>query len=176
MHSFAIQCASVAAMIAFAVVIDLVTNAKGRSRLYQVRRVANWLTAGGSYVIFYMARYAIVIINTESVRADLGVTPSAYGALLTCGFWSYALCTALGGGVVDRVGGRTALMCGAAGCSAFCAVAGVVLRSRPRFWLLLALNMGNLGCSTLAALAVIRINVDWYTKYAASGSRSSARR
>ena len=72
-------------MVVLAVVIDLVANSKDRTRVYQLRRVANWLAAGGVYVLIYMARYAAVIINTEDTRAMLGTTPSGYGALLSCG-------------------------------------------------------------------------------------------
>lgn len=157
-------CALVAVMILFAVGIDLISSSSDRSRLYQLRRVANWLAAGSAYVLFYMARYAGVVINTASTRAMLGCTPSGYGALLSCGLWSYGVCTVLSGGIVDRVGGRRALMLGAVSCCASCGLAGAMLQAAPSYWLLLVLNVCNLGCSTLAALAVVRINVDWYTK------------
>ena len=164
MSALAFQGASVVVMIALAVVIDLLANAKGRTRRYQLRRTTNWLTAGFTYVLFYMARYAGVIMNTETTRTALGATPSGYGILLSCGLWSYGCCTVLGGGVVDRIGGSRALMLGSAGCCISCGLAGTMLSAAPNYWLLLLLNTCNLGCSTLAALAVIRINVDWFTK------------
>ena len=153
-----LQCALTSAVILIAIVLDLRLNSKGRTVVYQLRRLINWLTAGGTYVIFYMARYAIVIINNEDGRAAFGATPSGYGALLTCGFWSYAIGTVLGGGIVDRIGGRFALIVGAAGCSMCCAAAGMLLQWHPNYWALLLLNACNLACATLAALSVIRIN------------------
>ena len=159
-----LQCASIAATVLIAVALDLYVNSKDRTFIYQLRRLLNWLTAGATYTVFYMARYAIVIINTESGRSALGTTPSGYGALLTCGFWSYAVGTVLGGGVVDRIGGRQSLLVGAIGCCACCTAAGALLLLRPNYWALLLLNTCNLACATLAALSVIRINVDWYTK------------
>ena len=153
-----LQCALTSAVILIAIVLDLCLNSKGRTGVYQLRRLLNWLTAGGTYVIFYMARYAIVIVNNEDGRAALGATPSGYGALLTCGFWSYAIGTVLGGGIVDRIGGRLALIVGAAGCSTCCASAGMLLQWHPNYWALLLLNACNLAFATLAALSVIRIN------------------
>ena len=159
-----LQCASIFAVVLLAVVLDLQMNKKDRTLSYQLRRLLNWLTAGGTYVVFYMARYAIVIVNTESGRAAIGTTPTGYGALLACGFWAYAAGTALGGGVVDRIGGRKSLLVGACGCCVCCTTSGVLLLLQPMYWALLLLNMCNLAFATLGALSVIRINVDWYTK------------
>lgn len=159
-----LQCLAIAAAVLIAVVLDLSVNSHGRTVTFQLRRLVNWLVAGATYAVFYMARYAAVIVNTPSVRSLLGATPSGYGALLTCGFWSYAVGTALGGGVVDKIGGRRSLLVGAAGSCACCAAAGALLLLHPSYWELLLLNSLNLASASLAALSVIRINVDWYTK------------
>ena len=154
MSTLTIQCVAVALILVLAIALDLGLSAKERTTMYRLRRTANWLTAGSAYVAIYMARYAIIVVNTAHVREALGVTPSAYGALLTCGFWAYALCTVLGGGVVDHVGGRNALMLGCTGCAAFLSAAGALFMVHPSFSVLLLLNMANLGCSTLGALSV----------------------
>ena len=145
--------------------VDLRINPTGRTRRYQVARLRNWLAAGLVYVIFYQARYAATISNTHETRELMGVSPAQYGSILTAGFWTYAVWTGLNGHVLDRVGGRRGMLIGCLGCATSCACIAVAMRLRvPPFWAIVLLNSLNMGLASLAALSVLRINVEWYTK------------
>lgn len=66
---------------------------------------------------------------------------------------------------LDAIGGRKGLLIGCIGCAASCVCMGLVAgRPVPSLAALLLLNAVNLGFNSLAALSVIRINVNWYTQ------------
>ena len=47
------------------------------------------------------ARYAATISNTDDMRKRMGVSTAEYGSILTAGFWSYAVWTAINGHWLD---------------------------------------------------------------------------
>lgn len=73
-----------------AIAVDLRVNLVGHSRAYRLARLRNWLAVGLVYMLFYQARYAATISNTDDMRERMGVSTAEYGRILTCGFWSYA--------------------------------------------------------------------------------------
>ena len=155
----------IVAALTAAILADLRLAVPGRSHAYKVARLKNWLAAGMIYVLFYQARYAAAVLNTDAVRATLGLEPSGYGSLLIVGFWSYALATAINGAVVDRVGGRTGLLIGCIGCGVACLLCGLILGQPEASSVAYAtVHMVNMSFNSLAALSVIRINVNWYNK------------
>ena len=68
--------------VVVAVAVDRLHNPLARTKAYQVRRQRNWLAIGVAYVFLYMARYSVVVINTERVRGLLGVSKGGYGIVL----------------------------------------------------------------------------------------------
>lgn len=118
---------SVVFAVGAAMTADWKYNPLGRSAAYQRRRMGNWLAVGWAYVCMYMARYAVVVINTERVRHMLGVTRAGYGGVLLCGFWSYGVFQLINGHALDTAGGKTGLRLGIAGCAFWCGLAGLVL-------------------------------------------------
>ena len=100
-----------------AIAVDLRVNPVGRTSAYQRARVRNWLAAGLVYVLFYQARYAATISNTNEMRERMGCSTAEYGTVLTAGFWSYATWTAINGHWLDRIGGRRGLLVGSLGCA-----------------------------------------------------------
>lgn len=165
--------ASVLVAVGSAMGADWKYNPLGRTAAYQRRRMANWLAVGWTYVCMYMARYAVVVINTEHVRAMLGVTRAGYGGVLLAGFWSYGVFQLINGHALDKAGGKTGLRLGAAGCALCCGTAGLVLYGLrtvgdvPPATMVCALgvfNVCNMACNTLASLSVVKVNSAWYSK------------
>ena len=148
-----------------AIAVDLRANIVGHSRAYQLDRLRNWLAVGLVYMLFYQARYSATISNTDDMRERMGVSTEEYGRILTCGFWSYAAWTMINGHLLDGIGGRKGLLVGCLGCATSCIFMGLVAgRPAPSLAALLLLNAINLGFNSLAALSVIRINVNWYAQ------------
>ena len=148
-----------------AIAVDLRANIVGHSRAYQLDRLRNWLAVGLVYMLFYQARYSATISNTDDMRERMGVSTEEYGRILTCGFWSYAAWTMINGHLLDGIGGRKGLLIGCLGCATSCIFMGLVAgRPAPSLAALLLLNAINLGFNSLAALSVIRINVNWYAQ------------
>lgn len=162
------RCACIGAVVLAllaSIAVDLHVNPVGRTRRYQLARLRNWMALGLVYMLFYEARYAATISNTHEMRARMGVSAAEYGSILTAGFWAYAFSIALNGHRLDAIGGRAALLIGSVGCALSCFCMGCLVREhQPPFVPLLILNVANLGFNCLAALAILRINVNWYGK------------
>ena len=159
--------------VVVAVAVDRLHNPLARTKAYQVRRQRNWLAIGVAYVFLYMARYSVVVINTERVRGLLGVSKGGYGIVLLLGFWSYATFQLVNGHALDGCGGKAGLRVGTLGCGACCALAGLSLfglrtaEHVPPSTSLVALGVfhaANMSCNTLGSLSVVKINSTWYTK------------
>ncbi|KAL1529457.1 hypothetical protein AB1Y20_000404 [Prymnesium parvum] len=161
-----VACVSaIMAAVAAAIAADLLLALPGRSRRYKLARLRNWCATGAVYVLFYQARYAPAVVNTETTRDLLGVSPSGYGSILIAGFWAYAFATAVNGHTVDFLGGRVGLLVGCAGCAASSLLCGVILSlAAPPLGLFGVVHMCNMAFNSLAALSVLRINVNWYNE------------
>eukprot|EP00966_Prymnesium_polylepis_P126994 2937172-Prymnesium_polylepis.1 len=85
------------AAITTAIAGDLLLAVPGRTRAYKLARLRNWLATGAVYVLFYQARYAAAVVNTDAVRSRIGLDPTGFGSILISGFWTYAGATALNG-------------------------------------------------------------------------------
>jgi MFS transporter, OPA family, glycerol-3-phosphate transporter len=145
------------AAIATAIAGDLLLAVPGRTRAYKLARLRNWLATGAVYVLFYQARYAAAVVNTDAVRSRIGLDPTGFGSILISGFWTYAGATALNGSLVDRIGGRAGLLVGCGGCAAACLLCAVIIgmtEPHPRLF----------GAAHMVNMAFNRINVNWYNK------------
>src|SRR6185295_7619547 len=84
------------------------------SPAYRTRRILNWFPLGLTYATYYMGRY-----NFNVVKGDMGkmfhLDKAEMGIIATCGFWTYALSVMFNGPLADRIGGRKAILFGAAG-------------------------------------------------------------
>ncbi len=85
---------------------------------FRQRRTLNWLLAGSMYAFFYMARYNFTAINAHLAdifgwsNTDLGIFDSASTLV-------YGISVFLNGPLADRIGGRRAILFGAAGTAVF---------------------------------------------------------
>src|SRR5258708_1865235 len=84
------------------------------SAAFRWRRFLNWSPLGLPYATYYMGRY-----NFNVVKGDMGkmfhLDKAEMGLIATAGFWTYALSVSINGPLADRLGGRRAILIGAAG-------------------------------------------------------------
>lgn len=70
------------------------------------------------YAFFYMGRYNFSAVST-AVAGQFGWSHSDYGAIISAGLFTYGCAVFLNGPLADRIGGKRAILIGAAGAAFF---------------------------------------------------------
>jgi OPA family glycerol-3-phosphate transporter-like MFS transporter len=156
---------------------------------FRQRRAINWLLAGAMYAFFYMARYNFTAINAYLAdlfgwtNTDLGIFDSAATLVYGCSVF-------LNGPLADRIGGRRAILFGAAGTALFNLIFGFghLLVRHGALWegegkarhvvTPAEINFGMTGSTVIAllvtvwtinfyfqsfgALSIVKINAAWF--------------
>ena len=81
---------------------------------FRTRRFQNWFPLGLTYATLYMGRYNFNVVKND-IGARFHLDKAEMGLVATAGFWTYGLAVALNGPLADRIGGRAAILVGAAG-------------------------------------------------------------
>ncbi len=81
---------------------------------YRRRRGQNWGFIGLLYTSFYMCRYNLPLAN-EAMSRELGFTKANTGAIISTALLAYAFGQIINGLLADRLGGKRAMLIGAAG-------------------------------------------------------------
>ena len=84
------------------------------SRAYRTRRFLNWFPLGLTYATFYMGRYNLNV-SSKTMMDHFHLSKAEFGMIATAGFWTYALSVIFNGPLADRIGGKKAILIGAAG-------------------------------------------------------------
>jgi OPA family glycerol-3-phosphate transporter-like MFS transporter len=84
------------------------------SRGFRSRRGLNWGFIGLLYTSYYMCRYNLSIANL-SISQEFGYTRADMGKIITAALFAYACGLIINGLVADRLGGKKAMLIGAAG-------------------------------------------------------------
>lgn len=134
------------------------------SGAFRARRFWNWFPLGLTYATLYMGRY-----NFNLVKSDIGLRfhldKAEMGLVATAGFWTYGLAVALNGPLADRIGGRAAILVGAAGASLLNLLIGLFFLSEPTTKLLVSLSLLwslNMYFQSYGALSVVKVNSTWF--------------
>src|SRR4030042_168009 len=90
------------------------SNPMNHSDAYRRRRLANWFPLGLTYATFYMGRYNLNVAST-TIMGQYSLSKADWGMIGTAGFWTYAVAVAINGPLADRIGGKKAILIGAAG-------------------------------------------------------------
>src|SRR4051812_41074193 len=85
---------------------------------FRRRRGANWLTLGLTYAAMYMARYNFSFANAR-LSEHYGWSKTQVGVIITAATLIYGLSALFNGPLADRIGGRRAMLTGAAGATVF---------------------------------------------------------
>jgi OPA family glycerol-3-phosphate transporter-like MFS transporter len=128
---------------------------------YGARRGLNWGVVGLLYTSFYMCRYNISIAN-KAISDEFGFTKENMGDILASFFYAYAIGQVVNGLITDRLGGKKALLIGAAG-TIVCNIAFGAASFWGMLWLF-ALLRGIDGYSqSFGAPGFIKINASWFS-------------
>ena len=81
---------------------------------FRARRGLNWAFLGLLYTSFYMCRYNFSIAN-KSISEEFGFSRGEMGYIITTALFAYACGQIINGLLTDRIGGKRAMLIGAAG-------------------------------------------------------------
>src|SRR5437016_8495106 len=81
---------------------------------FRPRRGLNWGFLGLLYTSFYMCRYNLSIAN-KSISQEFGFSRADVGKIITTALFAYACALIINGLLTDRIGGKRAMLIGAAG-------------------------------------------------------------
>ncbi len=81
---------------------------------FRLRRGLNWGSIGLLYTSFYMCRYNFSIAN-PSISKEFGFSHGEIGKIITAAMFAYGCGLIINGLLTDRIGGKKAMLIGAAG-------------------------------------------------------------
>src|SRR6266567_7955266 len=81
---------------------------------FRARRGLNWGFLGLLYTSFYMCRYNFSIAN-KSISEEFGFSRAQMGYIITTALFAYACGQIINGLLTDHIGGKKAMLIGAAG-------------------------------------------------------------
>jgi len=81
---------------------------------FRARRALNWGALGLLYTTFYMCRYNLSIAN-KPISDEFGFSRAQMGQIITAALLAYACGQIINGLLTDRIGGKKAMLIGAAG-------------------------------------------------------------
>ena len=85
---------------------------------FKLRRLQNWFFLGLMYGFFYMSRYNFSAVQA-AVAEQFGWSYSDYGSIISAGLLTYGCAVFFNGPLADRIGGKRAILIGAAGAAVF---------------------------------------------------------
>src|SRR5690349_6713465 len=88
------------------------------TREFRARRVQNWFVLGLMYGFFYMSRYNFSAVQA-AIAEQFGWDHANFGNVVTAGLFTYGCAVFLNGPLADRIGGKRAILIGAAGAAFF---------------------------------------------------------
>jgi len=135
---------------------------------FRARRAQNWVFLGLMYAMFYMARYNLSVADPYLLKA-FGWTKEDLGILKSAGLITYGISVFLNGPLADRIGGKRAILIGAAG-SAVANVVFALLGShlaaggggRAAAVALAFVCAANYYFQSFGALSIVKINAAWF--------------
>src|SRR5438477_870023 len=129
---------------------------------FRRRRGLNWAFVGLLYTSFYMCRYNLPLANS-AISSEFGFTKAQMGNIITTALLAYACGQIINGLLTDRLGGKRAMLIGAAGTIVMNILFGVA-----SFWGLLGLFVAIRGVDgymqAFGAPGMIKINAAWFRK------------
>ena len=134
------------------------------SPAYRRRRFLNWFPLGLTYATFYMGRYNLNVAS-KPIMDMFHLSKAEFGVIATAGFWTYALSVMFNGPLADRIGGKKAIMIGAAGASALNLVIGLLFLSGWQTKLIVGMSLlyaVNQYFQSFGALSVVKVNAPWF--------------
>ena len=129
---------------------------------FRPRRGLNWGYLGLLYTSFYLCRYNFSIAN-ESIHLQYGFTYSQMTYIMVAQMWAYAFGQIINGLITDRIGGKAAMLIGAAG-----TITMNVLFGAASIWGILGVFIAIRGIDgylqSFGAPGMTKIKTAWFPK------------
>ncbi len=129
-------------------------------RGFRARRGLNWGFLGLLYTSFYMCRYNFSIAN-KAISGEFGFSRAQMGYIITTSLFAYACGQIINGLLTDRLGGKRAMLIGAAG-----TVTMNILFGAASFAGMLGLFVAIRGVDgylqAFGAPGMVKINTAWF--------------
>lgn len=129
---------------------------------FRQRRGLNWAVVGLTYTSFYLCRYNFSYAN-KAIKDEFGFTNQDMSAILFWNFIAYGCGQIINGLLTDRIGGKRAMMIGAAG-----TVTVNLLFGAASFWGMLSLFSLLWGLNgylqSFGSPGFIKINSAWFSE------------
>ena len=129
---------------------------------FRQRRGLNWAFLGLLYTSYYMCRYNFSIANS-SISTEFGFSTGDMGWIITLNLLAYGLGQIVNGLITDKIGGRKAMLIGAAATIIMNILFGVA-----SFWGLFGLFLGiwsvNGYVQSFGSPGMVKINAAWFER------------
>lgn len=137
------------------------------SQTFKLRRLANWIPLGLTYMFLYMGRYNLTVAKTA--LGDL-MNKIQFGDIFGIGALVYGVSFLLNGPLTDRLGGRFAILTAAAGAAVMNFLLGLatmgLLHTTPGEYpvvlIFAVLYAGNMYFQSFGAVAIVKVNSNWF--------------
>ena len=164
-------------LVVIAIVIGRLPRVElGHSDSFRRRRILNWLPLGLTYAFLYMARYNIKVSKLafgDITGPDGPLMSNAdFANIFAAGTLAYGFSFVVNGPLTDRIGGKLAILIGAAGSLTMNAAMGLctyLVLQDPTGGLassltlvLSALYVGNMYFQSFGAVAIVKVNAPWF--------------
>ena len=139
-------------------------NPLGHSRAYRTRRFLNWFPLGVTYATFYMGRYNLNV-SSKTMMDYFHLSKEQFGTIATAGFWTYALAVIVNGPLSDRIGGKKAILIGAAGTAALNLVIGLLFLSGWQTKIVVGMSLlfaTSQYFQSYGAMSIVKVNAPWF--------------
>lgn len=136
------------------------------STAYRFRRFLNWFPLGLTYAFLYMGRYNLTV--AKNALGEL-MTKAEFGEIFGVGAVVYGFAFLINGPLTDRMGGRFAMLLGAAGSIGANLMMGLVLFGITNwgwqlsvFWSFTLLYALNMYFQSFGAVAIVSVKAPWF--------------
>jgi OPA family glycerol-3-phosphate transporter-like MFS transporter len=139
-------------------------NPLGHSRAFRTRRFLNWFPLGVTYATFYMGRYNLNV-SSSTIMDHFHLDKAQFGTIATAGFWTYALSVLVNGPLSDRIGGKKAILIGAAGTAGLNLVIGLLFLSGWQTKVVLGMSLlfaVSQYFQSFGAMSIVKVNAPWF--------------
>ncbi len=129
---------------------------------YRARRGLNWGIVGLLYTSYYLCRYNLSLSN-KAISDELGFTKAQMGTIISAQLICYAAGQALNGLLVDKLGGKRAMLVGAAGTITMNLLFGAS-STLGLLWLFVLLRGIDGYVQSFGASGFVKINAAWFSQ------------
>lgn len=129
---------------------------------FRARRGINWGFIGLLYTSFYMCRYNFSLAN-GAISHEFGFSKGQIGYIITTASLAYACGQIVNGLITDKIGGKRAMLIGAAGTIVMNLLFGVA-SFMGLLWLFVMLRGIDGYLQAYGAPGMIKVNTAWFAK------------